>query len=294
MCIDAGVRVQPLGVAIRTGNLVGVVHADGNGPAADQVVFRPVAVDTLKVVAAHVDVERRVRKVEAFVQVAVFDGVPAAAAKMAAPAVVAGRQPHALRGGQQVDALGRQAALALPVNAALIMADQAVYVGGVFEVEVRILPAVTGVTGGAARPVALDADAEIVDRVLLADRHRFRPAFHRHGIGLPAPMRRVDNLVGGLRMALQARLGHFLTRGERLFEQDAVIDRFSPPRHEFPGRVGNLARHRFRWPREIPGRHGNQEQYEDQAGNPTVAGVFHVGSEIRVRVGVFCCYFSSF
>ena len=53
----------------------------------------------------------------------------------------------------------------------------------------------------------LDADAEIIDGVLLAGCDRFVTPFDHHRIGLPAPVRRVDDLVRRILVTDQAGAG---------------------------------------------------------------------------------------
>jgi hypothetical protein len=159
------------------------------------------------------------------------------------------------------------------------MADQAVDVGAVAEIEGFVFPAVTGMARRARGPVALDADAEVVDGVLLAVRHRLCAALHRHGVRLPGPVDCVHDLFGGLLVTFEAGLGHFLAGRKRLLEQAAVVYRLGPPRHVVPGAVDDLPRRGRRRPREIPDRDGDQDEDEYQAGDPAVARFLHVGSK---------------
>ncbi len=105
-----------------------------------------------------------------------LDVVAAAGVRVAADAVLDGRDAtvvrHAARHRAQVDVLlgvGQAGiGLALHVGAGLVVADQAVDVLHVVEVEVLVVVAVARVTLRAAALVGRDGDAEVVDQVVLA------------------------------------------------------------------------------------------------------------------------------
>jgi len=100
----------------------------------------------------------------------VFDRVAAAAEEVAGAAVEAARRTDILRDLEQIHPFGRHAGPGrlLLVGAGGVVTDQAVDVGRVAEVESGIGPTVAGMTAGAARLVAGNRDAEVVDGVLLA------------------------------------------------------------------------------------------------------------------------------
>src|SRR4030042_1001244 len=138
---------------------MGVVDADRDRAAEELVVLSLMAVSADEVQSAHVDIDVLFGVEQAAVQVAVLDGVAAAAGEMAGAAVLAGRGAHALGGGQQVDLGDRDARVALGVGRWVGVADQAVDVAFIGEIEVGVLPAVAGVAARAARPVGLDGGA---------------------------------------------------------------------------------------------------------------------------------------
>ncbi len=76
------------------------------------------------------------------------------------------------------------------------MANQAVDILLGCEVEIGVFPAVAGVAAGAAGPVALDANAEVVDRILFADRHQLVAAFQQYWFAFPGPVDSLADLVG--------------------------------------------------------------------------------------------------
>ena len=165
----------------------------------------------------------------------------------------------------------------LLIGAAVIVANQAIDFFLVFEIKVLVFPAVTGMTGRAGRPVTLDANTEIVDAVLFADRNRFVTAFDHHRFGLPAPMRRVEYLFTCAFVAGQAGRRHFRAAAEALvIEQILVINVGWTPGHMLPGFIHLKRVRRGLNPGEEPDRKGNQDQYYEQAHQPVLVRVFHV------------------
>src|SRR3990167_9252577 len=101
----------------------------------------------------------------------------------------------------------------LGVLARLVMAGQAVDVFFHGEVKLVVLPAVADMATVAGCLIRLDRSAEIVDNMLLAQ--------HLLGVWIdvfPFPVLRLVNLLGRLRMAAQAGLGHLRAGGELLIE----------------------------------------------------------------------------
>ena len=95
-------------------------------------------------------------------------------------------------------------------------------------------------------------------------------------------MGRVDDLLCRVLVAFAAGPGHFLSGGQRLLEQAAVIHRFCAPGHKVPGRVDYLPFRDSFVLCEIPDRDGDQDKYEHQACDPTVAGILHLHTSIKV------------
>ncbi len=177
------------------------------------VVLAGVAINTLKADLAHVNVNAGVGIVEALVQVAMFDGVAAAAVEVATAAVLARRPAHAAGRGGQVNALGRVAGRGLAIGARVGVTDEAVHVGLLGKVERRIFPTIPGMARSAAGPVALDANAEVVELVLLTDGHQFVAAGQLQRLALPRPVGRLHHLRRRRLVTLQAGGRHLLPRG---------------------------------------------------------------------------------
>ena len=224
--VDAVILVRRLAVAVGAGGLILLVEADRDRPAANLMILGDVTIGAQHVLAAHVHVEVLGRVDQVLIEVAVLDGVAAAAGEVARATVLARRPGDALRHVGQIDALRRQPGVALQVGAGVVMTHQAVDLLAVAEVEIGVLPAVAGVAGGASRPVGLDADAEVVQAVLLADGHRLVVAGHLIGLALPGPVDGLHHLAGLVGMALQAGPRHFVARGIRARQQRLVIGRW--------------------------------------------------------------------
>ena len=195
----------------------------GQQLALDDMIVCLVAIGAKEVEPAHVNVQVLRREIEALVQVAVLDAVAAAAVEMALAAFLACRRPHRLSGGQQVNAFSRQAVVALVIDRRIGMAGQAVHVGLLGEIEVLVRPAVTDVASHALLFIALRTDAEVVDLILFANRHRLIAPGNRDRIAFPGPVRGVHDLVGRVSVALEAGRGHFLPAVERSLDDVAVV-----------------------------------------------------------------------
>jgi hypothetical protein len=224
-------------MAVEAGHPVGILDADRDGTPLDDVGAGAVAVGAQHVVTPHVDVDTLAGMDQAGIQVAVLDGIAAAAPEMTTPAVLASRPAHALRHRHQVDARLRQAAGRLDVGPRLVVADETVHVLRSREVEAVVDPAVARVAGGASLPVRLDADAEVVDDRLLPETHRLLPSRHPHRITLPAPVGGALHLGRGVWVALQAGAGDGRTAGVGALHQRGVIGVRQPRRDPRPGVV---------------------------------------------------------
>ena len=213
--IDALIFVGGVAVAVGAGHLL--IGGDDvvirQQAAQDDVVFAPVAVGADQVLAAHVHIQALRREVQGFIQVAVLDAVAAAAVEVAGAAVLARGGAHALGGRRQVNALGGVAKITLAISCRIGVADQAVHVGRFVEIEGIIFPAVTSVTAHALLFIALAADAEVVDLVLLANGDRLVAPGHLHRLTLPGPVGGAHQLLGRIGVAFQAGGGDFLPGG---------------------------------------------------------------------------------
>ena len=143
-----------------------------------------------------------------------LDAVAAAAVEVAFAAVIARGRAHGLCRGQQVGPLGGIAIFAFGIRGRVRVAGEAVHVFGIVEIVVGIRPAVAGVAGHALLFVALRADAEVVDLVGLADGDRLVAPGNVKRLALPREVGGSHHFSGGVRVAFQAGLGHFLPGGE--------------------------------------------------------------------------------
>jgi hypothetical protein len=132
------------------------------------VILGLVAIDTLEIITTHVNINTLGREIQAFIKVAVLHGVTATTAEVTTATVLAVWNTNAFCRLEQVDPFQRQTGFTLSVGTRVIVAHQAVNVGLVAEIKICIIPAVTSVARRAGRPVALDADAEIIDGFFLA------------------------------------------------------------------------------------------------------------------------------
>ena len=141
--------------------------------------------DALEAVFAHMNIDAGGGEIEAFIQIAMLNGVAAAAFEVTAAAVFAGRAGDALGHYCQVNTFSRIAAFALGVGAAVVVANQAVDILLLGKGVAVIRPAVAGMARGTRGPVAFDTDTEVVDAVLLAQRYRFVTLGHVNRIAFP-------------------------------------------------------------------------------------------------------------
>jgi hypothetical protein len=158
-----------------------------------------------------------------------LDAVTATAVEVAAAAGVAARLADLLRDLGKVDALddlarsGRELGVLghrvagksgrLLVVARGVVADDAIDVLFLREIEVGVLPAVADVAGGAGSIVGGDGDAEVVEHLLLAQ-DLFGVRVHE----LPLPVLGAVDLAGGLGVAFEAGLGDLRTGVEGLLQ----------------------------------------------------------------------------
>ena len=125
----------------------------------------------------------------------------AAAGEVARAARLPRRPPHLPRNGGQVERRVGQAAAArhLPVRAGRVVADQAVDVGRVGEIELRVHPAVADVAGGALLQVRTDRDAGVVDHHGQADVDPVLVPLQGGRAALPVPVGRPQHVLPDLR-----------------------------------------------------------------------------------------------
>jgi len=191
------------------------------GHPGDPVPGGGVAFLTAHVQGAHVDVKLGLRIGHDGLQVPVLGVGGAAAVEVTGAASLPRRTPHLPRHGRQVHACRRQAGIerVFPVGAGGIVADEAVDVGRVAEIEVLALLAVADVAGGALLHVGRDGDAVVVHHQGEADVLAVLVAGQRGREALPAPVGGAQQILAHLRMAAQAGAGHVL-RGGRGAEAD--------------------------------------------------------------------------
>ncbi len=122
----------------------------------------------------------------------------------------------------QVDTFGRVACSSgfFNIGPGRVVADQAVNVVGIGEVEAGVCPAVAGVTAGAARFVAGNRGAEIVNGVLLATDNFIAV---NHLLLGPGPVSGLHKVIGMLLMALQTLCRHFRASIKWALEKIRVI-----------------------------------------------------------------------
>lgn len=115
------------------------------------------------------------------------------------------------------------------------MTYQAVNIGWLGKVVLSVDPTITGVTIGAARPIGFDAQAEIVQKVALADLLRLGMSGsrtgHRLGFAQPGEVLRVHNFRRGLWVAFQAGFRDAGTVLEVLLVKPLVLSVRPWPRH---------------------------------------------------------------
>ena len=202
------------------------------GRAVLLVVADAVAVDAAQVgaVDAHVHVVITGRVGDAHRQVAVLDVGAAARVGVAENAIIAGRRGalrDAHRDHVEVDARHRPAGRprVLLVGVGLVVANQAVDVGRVVEIEVLVVVAVTGMALRAAPLVGRHRDAEVVEQLVLAV-GAVLETDDPLGLALPLEVAGVQVGFGRLLVAHQARLGAFVQDdAEVQFVDIDIVDR---------------------------------------------------------------------
>ena len=112
-------------------------------------------------------------EVKMLIQLTVFDCVPAATVKVAGATIFARGVAYTLCGSFKVNGFKRIAVFAFTVKVAVCMAGETIDVFRVLEVEICIFPAIANVAGGAFLLVALRANTEVVDLILLTDGYCF-------------------------------------------------------------------------------------------------------------------------
>ena len=178
---------------------------------------------------AHVDVDFRGRVAHGGVQVPVFDMVAAAAIEMAGAAGRAGRFPDRLGHFHEISGRPGLALWGIPLfplhrpggpRRSGTSCRFRSYHGRPgsprsppWEVELGVFIAVSGMAAGAAGPVAGQPDAEVVQRVVLADVQLSCRLDHLR-LG-PGPVDGLHEVLGFLLMTLDALLGDFGARLER-------------------------------------------------------------------------------
>src|SRR5210317_95053 len=124
------------------------------------MTFCDVALLASKVIAVgiHVNINRTGWILHGRVEIAVLDRITATTIEVTGAAVETARCTNALGDVNQVDTLGRVSCSRgfFNVGSRSVMADQAVNLAGISEVEAGICPAVAGVTAGAAWLIAGD------------------------------------------------------------------------------------------------------------------------------------------
>ena len=174
---------------------------------------------------------------ERAVEVAVLHVVAAAAEEVTGAAILTTGHADSLRDLLEVDSrpllsgLGRKLRVHVGrvagrggeflVRAGRVMADEAVDVLRLAEVEARVLPPIAGVTARAARLVRRERDAEVVHRVGLAKRH-LALAFDLLPRA-PGPVDGLHEIAGLIRVALQASSGDVGPRLERALDEGRMV-----------------------------------------------------------------------
>jgi hypothetical protein len=143
------------------------------------------------------------------------------------------------------------------IGSGLLMADQAVDLGLVAEIEILVFPSITGMTRCATSLVAFDVNSEVVDG---------QPAFAEFRVALaggikPGPVNGFVELQRGLVMAFQAGLGDFRSGLEFLLQKGMlrVVGR-NPKLFGFGGLLGQFASGRQVFLRGCGQRQGRDSQ----------------------------------
>jgi len=104
------------------------------------------------------------------------------------------------------------------------MADQAVYVLLPGEIKIRITPAKPCMANRTPGPVALNADAEIVDDIAFSDTDGLVMTRNRLRLPKPKPVGRFHEIFGCIRMAFQTGPGNSRSIFKQIgFEEMIVI-----------------------------------------------------------------------
>lgn len=168
-----------------------------------------------------------------------LDGVAAATVEVAGAAVLAGGHADALGHGEKINALEGEAGITFLVSTGIVVANEAIDVGGVGEIVIGVGPAVAGVASGATVPIGLDADAIVVDEILFADGGGFVEAGDVDGFTGPIPMHGLADFVGGVFVAFKAGGGNFGAGLEGAFHEEGVVGVDASLGNEGPGVLGN-------------------------------------------------------
>lgn len=199
------------------------------------MIFGLVAVSAQEVVLAHVNIDVFRWEVECLIQVTVFYRVAATTFEVTAAAIFAGRGTHALGYTKEINFFDRESRSPFDIQARIIMAYQAIDSFLVGEIKVGIVPAIPGMTRRAARPVALNADAKIVDGVLFAYSDRPIAIFQVIGLAFPCPMGGGPHFIPGIFVAFQAGAGDFGPSFKGSLDDVAVIGVGDMHRNVSPG-----------------------------------------------------------
>ena len=223
MLVQDRFRVHFTGVATGAADVVLTLRGDDHGIAGNVMVGRFMATGTGQIgsVGTHVDVDGDTRRGNAGIEVAMLDRVAAAPEEMAASAGFTRGLADILGHQRQVDLLGGKSGSGrrLFVGAGGVVADQAIHLRGVGQIETGILPAVADVATGAARFVRPDGNAEVVDGIDL-------PAVDAFSVndlgGRPGPVAGLHDVGRRLLMALQANFRRFGAAGDRTGDERMV------------------------------------------------------------------------
>ncbi len=153
------------------------------------------------------------------------------------------------------------------------MAHQAVDILLVAEIEIFIIPTVTGMAASAAFPVGLDTDAEVVDLVLFADGYRLITPVQHNRITFPFPMHGLHHLLGGVFMALEAGPGDIGACFKRSLDDIGVADGRHIRRYGCPGIITRIRFGFGRYQRDD--RHRNNQDGDYQPDDPNIFKILH-------------------
>ena len=171
-------------------------------------------------VRAHMDIHFAAGAHECLFQVAVLHIVPASAKEVARSAVGALRKPDALRHEIQIDVRTRHARSRFGVRSAVVVADQAIDVARIFEIEPVVDVFVTGMALLTALKIARNTDAKVVQQILLAD--CANAAARQVDFARPVPVCRSHHFFVPFGVAGDAN-GRDFVRGSELLLQDCEL-----------------------------------------------------------------------